>query len=66
MGVLIEWRIVGEYARLAAIDEASGIEAVVFGPAQGARAELERIALRKLERALNAPTPPQPPRGTIA
>lgn len=64
MGVLLEWRLRGDYARLSAIDEASGIEIVVIGPAIGARAELEQIALRKLQRALreNAPAP----RGTIA
>jgi hypothetical protein len=59
MGVLFEMTIVGEYARLSASDEDTGTEVVVFGPAHGARSELEVIALRKLEKKLQAPARPK-------
>jgi hypothetical protein len=50
--VYFEHHIVGDQARVAAIDSETGLEVVVFGPAQSAAFDLERLALRKLERAL--------------
>jgi len=48
----IEITIVGDYARVAAIDPETGAEAIVLGPAFAARADLERLALAKLEHLL--------------
>jgi hypothetical protein len=67
--VLFEFTVVGEYMRAAAIDVETGIEVVVMGPAAAPREGLERIALRKLEKALEAPyaepSAPPPRKGTI-
>jgi len=48
----LEFRPVGNQVRVAAIDAASGIEVVVFGPTSAAQSELQRIALRKLQRRM--------------
>lgn len=50
--VLFEFRQVGATVRVAALHPETGTEVVVVGPAHAARADLERLALRKLERAL--------------
>ena len=65
--VLFEFTVVGDYLRAAAIDGQTGVEVVVFGPANARREGLEALALRKLERALQAaPSPPLPPdKGTL-
>jgi hypothetical protein len=52
--VYFETLMLGDHAKVSAIDAESGIEVSVFGPASAARHDLERLALRKLERALNA------------
>ena len=65
MTVLFEFVILGDVARVAAVDEATGIEAVVMGPARTPRFELEALALRKLEKLL-AGKPPPPRRGRLA
>jgi hypothetical protein len=52
--VLFEFRQIGATVRVAALDPATGVEVVVVAPASAARADLERVALRKLERALAA------------
>jgi hypothetical protein len=67
---LLEFVQVGEFVRVAAVDPESGVEVVVMGPASAARGDLERLALRKLARALeaaggaaaDAPDPPRPTR----
>jgi hypothetical protein len=68
--VLFEITVLGEVARVAAIDVATGREVVVAGPAGAARTALEALALRKLERALaaadDAQSPPPPQKGTLA
>jgi hypothetical protein len=51
--ILFEWCVIGDQARVAAIDPASGIEVVVFGPAQGGLAPLRALARRKLSRRLD-------------
>ncbi|MDX2234913.1 MAG: hypothetical protein NW200_10490 [Hyphomonadaceae bacterium] len=56
--VYFELTQLGGAARMAAIDAASGVEAVVMGPANAARSDLEALALRKLERLLAAEAPP--------
>ncbi|GIK80546.1 MAG: serine hydroxymethyltransferase [Xanthobacteraceae bacterium] len=50
--VLFEFRAVGAVVRVAAIDAATGIEVTVMGPVGAARADLERLALRKLKARL--------------
>lgn len=50
--VILEFIPAGGAVRVAAIDAATGVEAVVMGPARAARADLERLALTKLARAL--------------
>ena len=62
MTVYFECTIIGDVARMAAVDEATGVEAVVMGPARAARRELETLALRKLEMLLRAQAPPAPAR----
>jgi hypothetical protein len=58
--VLFELTILGAFARMAAVDEATGLEVVVTGPANAARSDLEALALRKLERQMKAETPQAP------
>ncbi len=50
--VYFEHTTLGDVARTAAVDEATGVEAVVMGPARTARSDLEALALRKLEMLL--------------
>jgi hypothetical protein len=52
VNVFFELTVLGDVARMAAVDEATGTEAVVVGPARAARSDLEALALRKLERLL--------------
>lgn len=68
--VIFEIQRIGETQRVAAIDVASGLEVVIQAPARAAQADVQAIALRKLERALeraDVETPPLPtqPRGEI-
>lgn len=58
--VLLEIKTIGTIARVAAVDVVTGVEVVFQAPASTARADLEALALRKLDRALTARTqPPQ-------
>ena len=50
--ILFEFVQVGAQMRVAAVDSATGLEAVVIAPANAARVDLERLALRKLQRLL--------------
>jgi hypothetical protein len=50
--IYFETLVVGDVARIAAIDAATGIEALATGPASAARHDLERLARRMLERLL--------------
>lgn len=50
--VLFEFTQLGAYVRAAAIDAASGVEVVVMAPASTQRADLQRLALAKLNRRL--------------
>ena len=54
--------------RLVAIDAATGIEVTVMGPVNASRDDLERIALRKLQRRIEAgrQTPRPPDDGKLA
>lgn len=50
--VFFEFTVIGAQVRVAAIDGRTGVEVVVLGPASVARADLERLALRKLQRRM--------------
>ncbi len=60
--VIFEITQIGASARVAAIDVATGLEVVVIGPANAMRADLEALALKKLERALGGGEGEAPPR----
>jgi Domain of unknown function (DUF6898) len=51
--ILIEIVTIGAYAKVAAIDSATGTEVSVTGPAGADRATLEAAAIRKLQFVLN-------------
>lgn len=62
--ILIEIARLGDTVKISAIDAETGVEAVVLGPANAARADLESLAVRKLERMLgDSAAQPKPPRG---
>jgi hypothetical protein len=50
--VLIEITTIGAYAKVAAIDAATGTEISITGPANADRATLEAAAIKKLEYVL--------------
>ena len=52
--VLIEYVVLGNFARLTAVDVTTGVEATAQGPAHALRADLEALAMGKLKRALAA------------
>jgi hypothetical protein len=65
--VLFEFVQIGQQMRVAAIDEATGIEVIVIAPLNAARGHMERLALAKLRRRLEAEAPrPAPPSGKFA
>ena len=63
--VIFEIRRIGTFAKVSAVDVASGIEVSVTGPASATDATLHRAALAKLDRALGRrarrPPPDDPP-----
>ncbi len=52
--VFVEFAVLGDVMRASAIDAETGLEAAATGPARGAKALIERIALRKLARLVAA------------
>jgi hypothetical protein len=52
--IIFEFAGYGEYAQVRAIDAVSGVEVAVTTPAAAARHDQERLAARKLARALEA------------
>jgi hypothetical protein len=52
--VYFEFTPIGRTVKVSAIDAATGIEVSVVAPAGAARADLQRLALRKLEARLSA------------
>jgi hypothetical protein len=55
--VLLEFTVQGAYVKVAAIDAASGVEVSIVGPRDAPKAELERLALGKLEFVLKRNKP---------
>jgi len=51
--ILIEIVTIGAYAKVTAIDAATGTEVSTTGPADADRATLEAVAIRKLQFVLN-------------
>jgi hypothetical protein len=51
--VYFEFTVVGTVVKVAAIDALTGVEVTVMGPANAAQADLQRLALRKLEARLS-------------
>jgi hypothetical protein len=50
--VLFEFTAIGTVVKVAAIDAASGIEVSVVGPLRASRADLQKLALAKLNARL--------------
>lgn len=50
--VIFEFIPRGAYVKVCAVDEATGTEVSIVGDARATQAELERIALMKLQRVL--------------
>ena len=50
--IILEFVSIGKMIRVVAVDAASGLEATIVGPANAARADLERVAVRKLKMML--------------
>ena len=50
--IIFEITQIGEAQRVVAVDVASGVEVVIQAPASAARADVQALAMRKLERAL--------------
>jgi hypothetical protein len=48
--VYFEFTVIGSSVRVSALDGRTGLEVTVIGPAGAARADLERLALAKLQR----------------
>lgn len=62
--VYFEFVVRGNSVRVSAICSVTGVEVQVIGPANAARHDLERLALRKLERRLaDTRAVPLPPPG---
>ena len=50
--IILEFFPIGKMIRVVAVDAASGLEATIMGPANESRADLERVAVRKLRMML--------------
>jgi hypothetical protein len=46
--VYFEFQPIGNAVRVAAVDAATGVEVTIMGPLTASRADLQRLALRKL------------------
>jgi hypothetical protein len=58
--VLFEFTQLGQQMRVAAIDEATGIEVVVIAPLSATPFQMQSLALGKLKRKLGGEEPPPP------
>lgn len=66
--IYLEFRQVGRQMQCVAIDATTGVEASVFGPATVPQKELQRLAVRKLQRRMdqeNAAKAPPPGNGKL-
>ena len=60
--VLFEFIQMGQQMRVAAVDEATGIEVVVITPLNATKLQMQRVAMAKLKRKLEQDRPPPAPR----
>lgn len=60
--VLFEFAQVGQQMRVAAIDEATGIEVILIAPLTATQIQMQQLALAKLRRRLSQ-EPAAPPPG---
>ncbi len=51
--VIFEFQQIGYSVKVSAIDEATGVEVSIVGPATAMRSDLEKVARAKLMRALD-------------
>jgi len=56
--VLFEFVQIGQQMRVAAIDEATGVEVVVIAPLNSSRMQMQRLAMAKLKRKIGRDEPP--------
>ncbi len=49
---LFEFTVIGTVVKVAAIDAATGVEVSIMGPAHASRADLQKLALTKLNARL--------------
>jgi uncharacterized protein DUF6898 len=52
--IYFEFVAIGRHVKVSAIDAATGTEVSVLGPATASRADLQRLALQKLQMRLKA------------
>ena len=64
--VIFETVTLGGFAKVTAVDVATGVEACAFGPPEAATGPLRILALRKLEKLLEDAPAPSPPPGRFA
>ena len=66
--VLFEFAQIGQQMRVAAIDEATGVEVILIAPLTATQIQMQQLALAKLRRRLadGSDTPPTPVRGKFA
>jgi hypothetical protein len=50
--VIFEFHQIGNAVKVAAVDEATGVEVSIVGPSSAMRSDLEKVARAKLMRAL--------------
>lgn len=50
--IYIEYKQVGQTMKVTAVDAATGAEVVIMGPASASQADLQKVAVRKLEMQL--------------
>ena len=64
--VIFEFRRVGAYMKVSAVDPITYTEVHIMGPVNATRDALERVALRKLQRAIGQRLENAPARGFLA
>lgn len=60
--VLFEFTQLGQQMRVAALDEATGVEVVVIAPVSASRIQMQNLAVAKLRRRLETERNDAPPR----
>ena len=50
--VILEYTVVGRALKVVAVDPETGLEATIIAPSGTPRSEMDRVAMRKLERLI--------------